>query len=83
MKLVPNTIISSKYVSRDPLVLGGAPVIAGTRVPVSRIIFLLKEGYTVQSIASEYPHLKESVIEKALSEIIQNLGGYTNVRPTL
>lgn len=78
-----DSISSNKYISSDPLILGGAPVIKGTRIPISRIIFLLKDGYTVQSISSEYPHLKKKTIENALTEVISNLGGFTNVRPTL
>ena len=36
-----------KYIISDPDILGGTPVIKGTRVPIGRILFLLKDGYTL------------------------------------
>jgi uncharacterized protein (DUF433 family) len=31
------------YISSDPTILSGMPVITGTRVPIARILSLLKE----------------------------------------
>lgn len=72
-----------KYISRDPKIMGGTPVIAGTRIPVSRILFLLKDGYTVEAIADDYPHVKSNIIEGAIDEVIQGLGRVENVAPIL
>lgn len=54
-----NTItIPVKYpVVRDPKILGGTPVIKGTRIPASLVFDLVKRGYTQQLIQSEYPSL--------------------------
>jgi len=46
-----------KYVSTDPKIMGGAPVIAGTRIPMARIVLLLKEGETVDEIQKATPGL--------------------------
>ncbi len=37
------------YIISDPEILGGTPVIKGTRVSVGRILFLLKDGYTLEA----------------------------------
>ena len=50
--------IPIKYpVMSNPMILGGIPVIKGTRVPVSLVLDLLKRGYTVGLINEEYPSL--------------------------
>jgi uncharacterized protein (DUF433 family) len=43
----------------DPRILGGKPVIKGTRIAVSLILDLLASGMTPKDIATEYPHLTE------------------------
>ena len=50
--------------------MSGDPVIAGTRVPVSRILFLLKEGYTLEAIHEEYPHISTETLSGAIDEAI-------------
>jgi hypothetical protein len=39
-----------KYITSDPAILSGMPVIVGTRVPVARILSLLKEEYLLEEI---------------------------------
>lgn len=47
----------------DPRVLGGKPVIRGTRIPVYLILELLANGWSVDDILREYPHLtREDVL---------------------
>lgn len=64
------------YIMSDPKILGGKPVIAGTRIPVSRILFLLKDGYTVEAIHDDFPYVDikslEGVIDEAAKMIDQN-----------
>jgi len=62
-----------KYIVSDPNILSGMPVIAGTRVPIARILFLLKEGYTVEAIHDSFPHVPTKKIEKAISELVEAL----------
>ncbi len=40
----------SKYIISDPDIMGGAPVIKGTRIPLEVILYRLKEGYSVEEI---------------------------------
>lgn len=42
---------------KDPNILGGTPVIAGTRIPVKLLARLIKVGYTDKVIKLEYPSL--------------------------
>ena len=43
-----------KYIEINPQILGGAPVISGTRIPVERIYQLIKQGHSVESLQNEY-----------------------------
>ena len=44
-------------VTRDPEILGGQPVFAGTRVPVHDVADMLANGDPVETIYSAYPQL--------------------------
>ncbi len=57
-----------KYIVSNPQILGGKPVIAGTRIPVDQILFLLKEGFTVEAIHEEYPHVPTKVLRLVVDE---------------
>ena len=57
-------------------ILGGKPVIQGTRIPVDLLLELVDAGFSVDDILSEYPHLKREdvltvlkVAQKALETI--------------
>ncbi len=59
----------STHTDRNKKILGGTLVIKGTRVPVSRILYLLSKGKTIENIIkTEYPHLSVSKIKMALEE---------------
>ncbi len=45
------------------------PVIRGTRVPVARILSLLKEDYTLEEIHEQFDHISIATLENALEEI--------------
>ena len=50
----------------DPKILGGKPVIKGTRIPVSVILEQVAEGESWDKIISGYPELKREDIQAAL-----------------
>lgn len=54
-------------IQTNPNVLGGQPVIRGTRIPVARIVALHIQGYTVKDFQKDYPYLELS--KKDLQEI--------------
>ena len=63
----------SKYIVSNPHILGGTPVISGTRIPASRILYLFRDGYTVENIHSDYPQLSIETINCVIEEIVENL----------
>ncbi len=60
-----------KYIVSDPQILSGKPVIAGTRIPVEQVLFLLKEGFTIEAIHEQYPHVSTATISGTVSEAAQ------------
>jgi uncharacterized protein (DUF433 family) len=53
-------------ISIDPKVMGGKPVIAGTRVTVEQIIRECARGLTVAEIVDQYPRLNREDVLAAL-----------------
>lgn len=53
----------------NPNILGGMPVVSGTRIPVSRILYLLSLGYTVSDIKKDYPQLSTQKIRQIIATI--------------
>lgn len=62
-----------KYIISKPDVMGGAPVIAGTRIPIAVVIQRLKEGYTIEAIQEGYSWVPLKTIEGAISELVDKL----------
>ena len=50
----------------NPRILGGKPVIKGTRIPVYLILELLSAGYDFKRIIEAYPGLTEDDIRAAV-----------------
>jgi uncharacterized protein (DUF433 family) len=53
-------------IGRDGRILGGAPVIRGTRVPVRAIAFLWRATGDPARILRDYPHLSPDDVEAAI-----------------
>ena len=58
-----------KYITSKSDVMGGAPCIVGTRVPIDVILSLLKQGYTLKKIDKMYPWVGMYKLEGALDEL--------------
>lgn len=50
----------------DPKILAGKPIIKGTRISVELILDLLANGWTIETILENYPHLKREDITAVL-----------------
>jgi len=58
-----------KYITSKSDVMGGAPCIIGTRIPVEVILYRLKEGITVKELYKMYPWVDKGKFEGALEEL--------------
>ena len=59
----------------NPKILGGKPVIKGTRIPVYLILELLSAGYDFKRIIKAYPTLTEEDVKAAVdyaAQIVKN-----------
>lgn len=57
--------MNTKIVS-DPKILGGKPIIEGTRVAVETVMDLLATGLEIKEILLEYPHLRKEDVAGAV-----------------
>ena len=53
-------------ISHNPNILGGKPIITGTRMSVESILELLSSGLETKDILREYPFLKKEHIQAAV-----------------
>lgn len=59
-----NTEIKTRVrIELNPLIMGGKPVIRGTRIPVSLILDMLAEGVSEGEILLNYPRLNAEAID--------------------
>lgn len=63
------------YITSDPNVMFGKPVIKGTRIPVDLILEKLGNGATVPQLLESYPRATEAALYACLlfaSETVKN-----------
>ncbi len=58
-----------QIIQSNPNILGGQPVIRGTRIPISRLLALIGMDYSLKNIKEELPDLKD-LKKKDVSEIL-------------
>ena len=66
----------SDLIESNPEILGGKPIIKGTRIPVALIYELIGLNYTIDEIQEEYPHLERQIILKIIelgNDALKNL----------
>lgn len=66
----------NKLITQDPDILGGKPIIKGTRMSVESILELLASGMEIDEILKDYPILKKEHILVAV-EYASKLVGKT------
>lgn len=71
------------YITSHPKILGGTPVITGTRVPVDMILYRLKEGYSLKEIHNMYRHVSVGILEKVVGQLARKLPAITAHDKTL
>ena len=50
----------------DHRVMGGAPCIVHTRIPVATVVSMVAEGMTVERIVADFPQLDGEAVRQAL-----------------
>jgi uncharacterized protein (DUF433 family) len=58
---------ASSLITTDPEILGGKPVIAGTRVSVQLILEKIGDGWSIEDLLEDYPHLSREQIIAAIA----------------
>jgi uncharacterized protein (DUF433 family) len=62
-----------QYITTNPKILGGKPIIKGTRMSVQFILELVASGGSVKEIVKKYPHLNDEAVREAILFAIHNL----------
>jgi uncharacterized protein (DUF433 family) len=65
---------TSSLITSDPEILGGKPVIAGTRISVQLILEKLRDGWSIQDLLDDYPHLTRDQIIAAIAYAASAMG---------
>jgi uncharacterized protein (DUF433 family) len=71
------------YITSTPDIMGGTPVIAGTRIPIEIILYRIKEGYALKDIHDMYRHVSIDKLQKVIEEIAQKLPASINDKALL
>jgi uncharacterized protein (DUF433 family) len=64
-----------KHIHSDPEIIGGKPVVRGTRLAVDFLLSLLAEGWTAQQVLDNYPQLTSDALRAVFayaSEALQD-----------
>lgn len=49
---------TAAIITRDPEILGGTPVFAGTRVPVQSLLWHLRDGISLDAFLDDFPSVQ-------------------------
>lgn len=61
-------------ITQDPEILGGKPIVAGTRMSVETILELISSGMERDEIIKEYPFLTKKQIQAAVDYAAKLVG---------
>jgi uncharacterized protein (DUF433 family) len=67
-------MIKKNLITQDPAILGGKPVIAGTRMSVESILELISSGVEIKTILKEYSFLKKEQVQAAVDYAAKLVG---------
>ncbi len=69
------TEVETQIISRSPDIMSGAPVFAGTRVPVQTIIDYLAGGHSLDEFLDDFPTVRRQQALDLLHQIKEKLVG--------
>ena len=67
-----DTSVAYRYITSDERILGGEPIIKGTRTPVRAIVEEWRRGVAPEEIPNGFPHLTLAQVFEALSYFSDN-----------
>ena len=56
-----------EHIHSDPGILGGKPVVKGTRISVELVLEYLADGCSIADVVATYPHLGEADVRAAIA----------------
>lgn len=62
------------FIIQDPKILGGKPIITGTRMSVETVLELISSGMGIKELIKEYPFLKKEQIQAAVNYAAKLVG---------
>ena len=65
-----------KHIIRDPEVLSGTPVIAGTRLPAAVVAASVKSGMTIAQVVAAFPSINIEQAQAAIEFVRAHPGPY-------
>ena len=60
---------NSPVIVRDPEILSGMPVFAGTRVPAKNLLDYLEHGRSIEEFLDDFPTVRHEQVIAALEEM--------------
>ncbi|HEY3568745.1 MAG TPA: DUF433 domain-containing protein [Thermoanaerobaculia bacterium] len=60
-------VAQHRYIVSDPEILGGEPIVEGTRTPVRAVVEIWRQGVSPEAIPGHLPHLTLAQVFDALS----------------
>ena len=70
-----------QHITSDKTVLGGKPIIRGTRLSVEHIQGRLADGWTTEMLIASFPSLKPEHIQAVHAFVVECMVDGTNVKP--
>jgi len=64
----------NSLITQDPDILGGKPIIAGTRMSVETILELISSGMEIEKVLEEYPFLAKEQVQAAVDYAAKIVG---------
>jgi uncharacterized protein (DUF433 family) len=61
-------------ITSDPGILGGKPVITGTRISVQLVLEKLADGWSITDLLDDYPQLSREQVDAALAYAARRMG---------
>jgi uncharacterized protein (DUF433 family) len=61
------------FITTTPNIMGGAPVVKDTRIPIIVLLHRLKEGYSLKEIAQMYPWVDKKILSGAIDEALDTI----------